>query len=43
MLLDTDMRTLEWRRVEYPIEQVQKLMDQHDLPPRLVRRLQYGM
>ena len=43
MLLDTDARTLEWRRVEYPIEHVQKLMAEHELPPRLVRRLQYGL
>jgi predicted phosphodiesterase len=43
MLFDTDERTLEWHRVEYPIEHVQQLMTQHDLPPRLVRRLQYGM
>lgn len=43
MLLDTEMQTLEWHRVEYPIEHVQQLMSERDLPPRLVRRLQFGM
>ncbi|HEY5489274.1 MAG TPA: metallophosphoesterase family protein, partial [Candidatus Limnocylindrales bacterium] len=36
MLLDTDSHTLEWRRVEYPIERVQKLMTERHLPVRLV-------
>ncbi|HSH22109.1 MAG TPA: metallophosphoesterase family protein [Candidatus Caenarcaniphilales bacterium] len=43
MLLDTEARTLEWRRVEYAIERVQKLMVQLRLPPRLVTRLTYGL
>jgi len=43
MVLDTDERTLAWHRVEYPIERVQKLMADFKLPPRLVRRLQYGL
>jgi predicted phosphodiesterase len=43
MVLDTDARTLAWHRVEYPVERVQKLMTDFKLPPRLVRRLQYGL
>lgn len=43
MLLDTDQRSLEWRRVEYPIERVQKLMTERKLPARLARRLQFGL
>jgi len=43
MLLDTDARTMEWRRVAYPIERVQKLMTDAGLPPRLIARLKYGL
>lgn len=43
MLLDTDARTLEWRRVEYPVERVQNMMLQLRFPPRLVARLRYGL
>jgi len=43
MVYDTDERTLEWRRIDYPVEQVQKLMVERKLPPRLVRRLAYGL
>jgi predicted phosphodiesterase len=43
MLLDTDQQTLQWRRVDYPIERVQKLMTERKLPARLVRRLAYGL
>ncbi|HEY7024874.1 MAG TPA: metallophosphoesterase family protein [Candidatus Limnocylindrales bacterium] len=43
MLLDTDEQTLEWRRVEYPIAAVQKLMAAHKLPARLARRLEFGL
>jgi len=43
MLFDTDLQTLEWRRVEYPVEQVQKLMAERKLPSRLARRLQFGL
>lgn len=43
LLLDTDAGTLDWRRVEYPIERVQKLMEQHRLPRRLSARLQFGL
>ena len=43
LLLDTDAGTLEWRRVEYPVERVQKLMEQERLPRRLIARLQFGL
>ena len=43
MILDTDRHALEWHRVDYPIAQVQKLMEQRRLPPRLARRLSYGL
>lgn len=43
LLLDTDAGTLDWRRLEYPIEQVQQLMEQEQLPRRLVARLQFGL
>jgi len=42
-LLDTDEHTIEWRRVEYPIAQVQELMAKVDLPRRLIARLQFGL
>lgn len=43
MLVDTDEMTVEWRRVEYPIEPVQKLMTEAGLPDRLVARLRFGL
>jgi len=43
MLLDTEARSLEWRRVEYPIAQVQRLMKDLGLPRRLIARLQFGL
>lgn len=43
MILDTDDGSLEWRRVEYPIEQVQALMRDVHLPPRLIARLEHGL
>jgi predicted phosphodiesterase len=43
MVLDTESRTIEWHRVEYPIERVQELMTKLRLPPRLVARLRYGL
>jgi predicted phosphodiesterase len=43
VLLDTDEHTLEWMRVEYPIEHVQGLMAEVDLPKRLITRLQFGL
>ena len=38
-----EQMTAEWRRVEYPIEAVQKLMQQAGLPKRLVARLSHGL
>lgn len=43
LVLDTDTGVLEWRRVEYPIEHVQKLMAQVGLPVKLIARLQFGL
>ena len=43
MLLDTDKGTLEWRRVEYSIEPVQRLMKELKLPVRLATRLSFGL
>ncbi len=43
LLLDTDAKTLEWHRVEYPVEQVQQLMERERLPRRLGSRLQFGL
>lgn len=43
MILDTDRGVLEWHRVEYPIEQVQKMMARRRLPVRLIERLQLGL
>ena len=43
VLLDTEARSLEWRRVEYPIQRVQRLMIALDLPQRLIARLQFGL
>jgi len=43
MMLDTDKKTLEWHRVEYPIERVQRLMKELKMPPRLISRLALGL
>jgi diadenosine tetraphosphatase ApaH/serine/threonine PP2A family protein phosphatase len=43
LLVDTEAQTLEWRRVEYPIERVQKLMTEAGLPVRLAARLTFGL
>jgi hypothetical protein len=43
MILDTEANTLEWHRVDYPIEPVQKLMKERKLPQRLISRLQFGL
>src|SRR3954469_23096339 len=43
MIFDSAAHTLEWRRVEYDIDRVQQLMADRKLPPRLARRLQYGL
>ena len=41
-LLDTETKELEHFRVEYPIQEVQEIMRERDLPPRLIARLSYG-
>jgi predicted phosphodiesterase len=43
MILDTAAQTVEWHRVEYPIEKVQTLMTAARLPRRLIARLQFGL
>lgn len=43
MILDTEERSLEWRRVEYPFEATQKLMASLNLPARLIARLKFGL
>lgn len=43
MIFDTDAGTLEWHRVEYPIEDVQRLMTERRMPVRLVKRLEFGL
>jgi diadenosine tetraphosphatase ApaH/serine/threonine PP2A family protein phosphatase len=42
-VLDTDNETIEYRRVEYPIEQTQKRMQLVGLPAKLIARLSFGM
>ena len=42
ILLDTEARTVEYHRVEYPIEKTQAKMMEYNLPLRLVLRLGYG-
>lgn len=41
-ILDTDKKTWEHRRVEYPIDDTQNRMRQHALPHRLITRLKFG-
>lgn len=41
-LLDTESLIWQFRRVEYPIAPVQERMRQHNMPNRLVIRLEYG-
>jgi predicted phosphodiesterase len=43
LIIDTEERSLQWHRVEYPIERVQKLMGDEGLPVRLIARLQFGL
>jgi predicted phosphodiesterase len=42
VILDTEENTVEYRRVEYPIEETQQLMSSLGLPPRLADRLSIG-
>lgn len=41
-LLDMEAMTWEHRRVPYPIGVTQERMRKHDLPARLITRLEYG-
>lgn len=41
-VLDTDAGQVDFRRVPYDVERTQRIMREHDLPPRLVERLSYG-
>ncbi|HVM29220.1 MAG TPA: metallophosphoesterase family protein [Candidatus Limnocylindrales bacterium] len=43
MVIDTDNHTVEWRRAEYDIGNVQELMREAGLPRRLVQRLELGL
>ena len=43
MLIDTEALSVEWLRVEYPFERVQKLMAGAGLPQRLAARLALGL
>lgn len=42
-LLDTDARTITWRRVPYPIQTTQQAMRAAGLPDRLISRLELGL
>ena len=42
VILDMEENTIEYRRVEYPIEETQQLMFSLGLPPRLALRLSIG-
>jgi diadenosine tetraphosphatase ApaH/serine/threonine PP2A family protein phosphatase len=41
-VLDTDLQTIEFRRVAYPIERTQEKMMRAGLPDHLIERLSYG-
>ena len=43
MVIDTERRTVEWRRVEYEIGATQERMRALGLPARLVERLAHGL
>lgn len=43
MLLDTEALTVDWLRIEYPIERVQRLIAAANLPRRLAARLPLGL
>lgn len=43
LVLDSEQGLLEWRRIEYAIEPVQRLMRERSLPPRLISRLSHGL
>lgn len=41
-LLNTDELAWSYRRVEYDLQETQQRMRQHEMPPRLINRLEYG-
>jgi diadenosine tetraphosphatase ApaH/serine/threonine PP2A family protein phosphatase len=43
MIIDTESGEVEWRRIDYPIAEVQSLMNEAGLPRRLVDRLTLGL
>ena len=43
LILDLERMHIQWLRIEYPIEPVQRRMRDHGLPERLVRRLEIGV
>ena len=43
MIIDTESGEVEWRRIDYPIGEVQSLMVEAGLPGRLVERLTHGL
>jgi diadenosine tetraphosphatase ApaH/serine/threonine PP2A family protein phosphatase len=43
LILDTDKGTIQFQRVEYDIATTQQQMREVNLPPVLIRRLEYGM
>ena len=42
LLFDSEEATIEYGRVDYPIEQTQKMMRERGLPESLIARLSYG-
>jgi diadenosine tetraphosphatase ApaH/serine/threonine PP2A family protein phosphatase len=43
MVIDTDERTISWRRVAYPVDVTQRRMRDAGLPARLIERLRHGL
>jgi diadenosine tetraphosphatase ApaH/serine/threonine PP2A family protein phosphatase len=41
-IIDPDAKTIEYRRVSYPVRATQALMRKQGLPVRLIERLGYG-
>ena len=43
VVIDTDAASIRFNRVEYDIAKTQRQMAEHNLPPALIRRLEFGM
>ena len=41
-MLDTEAQTLSFHRLDYAVEETQRKMGEHNLPPRLIARLSFG-